>query len=159
MIKCARVQDEQTVFVFNKAWFKQGAGPPEESAPDIRAQLPTQEQSLSSSSTIINNLTNKANQDGVEPMQNAVLDFLTRFVHWKSMAEAYASAARSRVRMCEQLQAEIAMQSRASVLAFASLERYYVRVREVVQKLEGEVREASDLMLQDLSYQKVSFQP
>jgi hypothetical protein len=47
-------QDEQTVFVFNKACFKQGAGtvPTDDRAHVVRAELPTQEQSLSSSSNL-----------------------------------------------------------------------------------------------------------
>jgi hypothetical protein len=70
-------QDEQIICVFNKAYFKQGASAaqaPEESAPVVRAQLPTQEQSLSASHcSLVNNLSLKANQAGVEPMQVAAL--------------------------------------------------------------------------------------
>jgi hypothetical protein len=112
-------QDEQTIFVFNKAWFKQGANAilPEETAPVVRAQVPTQEQSLSASSSMfINNLSVKANQEGVEPMQMAILDFLKRFLHFQSMGDAYETAARRRVQLCEQLEAELGMQRRASVL-------------------------------------------
>lgn len=148
-------QDDEVVFVFNKMWFKQGASalPPDENAPVVVAKLPTQEQSLSSSS----NLSFKANQDGVEPMHNAMLDFLKRFVHWKSMGEAYATAAHTRVQLCEKLQNEVAMQRRASALALTSLQRYYKAVAAVVEKLDAELAQVSNLVSTTLSYTKVLY--
>jgi len=146
-------QDDKVVFVFSKLWFKQGASalPPDENAPVIVAKLPTQEQSLSSST----NLSFQANEDGVEPMQKAMLDFLKRFVHWKSMGQAYTTAALSRRELCKKLQDEATMLGRASALALISLQRYYKAVAGVVEQLDTELAQVSLVVSSTLSYHKV----
>ena len=151
-------QDDQTVFVFNKACFKQGAGAgsTDERELVVHAALPTQEQSLSSSS----NLSLKAKQDGGldhhdEPMHKALLDFLSRFLHWNSTAEAYLTAGRTRMRLCKKVQGEVRMQRRASALALTSLQRYYSSVAQALDKVDNEVAQISDLVATSLSHAKV----
>ena len=137
-------QDEQSVFVFNKAWFRQGAaGPPDEGAPVVRAELPTQEQSLlSSCSTVIS----RAHQNADDPMRKATVDFLAKFVHFQAVGEAYAAAAAARVQACEQVRDAVGLQRRASALALSSLQRYFAAVGLSVDKLEAEVAAASELV-------------
>ena len=98
-------------------------------------------------------------------MQNAILDFLKRFLHFQAMGDAYATAARRRIQLCEQLDGEVGMQRRASTLALTSLQvlrvlavlvqnctqvhvltpeallcqRYYKSVAHVAEKLDAEV--------------------
>lgn len=151
-------QDDQIVFVFNKACFKQGAGAgsTDEREIVVRAELPTQEQSLSSSS----NLGLKAMQDGSldhhdEPMHKALLESLSRFLHWNSTAEAYLTAGRTRVSRCREVQGQVRMQRRASALALTSLQRYYASVAQALDKVDDEVAQISDLVATSLSHAKV----
>lgn len=150
-------QDQRFIFVFNKTWFKPGAklGAGAD-APVVHVRLPTKEQSLSSScSTIINDLQSREEQDGLEPMQRLMFDFLKGLVHSMSQGEAYEAACKQRLQICEQLQAEVGMQRRASQLALTSLLRYYEAVARVVEKLESELGQMKELVAKTISHSKV----
>jgi hypothetical protein len=151
------MQDEKIVFVFNKAWFKLGTVlGPDEDAPVVRAQLPTQEQSLSSSSSaIISSLHSRAKDDRLEPMHRAMFEYMTGFLHSKSQGEAYEAACRRREQLCEQLEGEVKMQRRASLLALASLLRYYDAVARGMDKLQGRLDEIKQLVDTTLSPSKM----
>ena len=151
-------QDQQLVFVFNKTWFKPGARLGRADAPVVHARLPTKEQSLSSSCSahaVVNDLQSRAEQDGLEPMHRLMFDFLKGLLHSTSQGEAYEAACKQRLQICEQLQAEVGLQRRASDLALTSLLRYYETVARIVDRLENEIGQIKELVAKTISHSKV----
>ena len=88
-------------------------------------------------------------------MHATMLNFLARFMHWKSMAEAYVSAGRKRVQLGEELQGQARMQRRASALALSSLVRYQASVADLLRNVQAQVAQLSQLVSTLLSCAKV----
>eukprot|EP00290_Baffinella_frigidus_P007793 CAMPEP_0180137448 /NCGR_PEP_ID=MMETSP0986-20121125/12217_1 /TAXON_ID=697907 /ORGANISM="non described non described, Strain CCMP2293" /LENGTH=537 /DNA_ID=CAMNT_0022078909 /DNA_START=78 /DNA_END=1687 /DNA_ORIENTATION=- len=132
-------KDAQVVFLYDKSWFKGDAAAADSDVgipPTVDAVLPSQEQSLSSSSLA-------ANPDG-DPMQAAIISFAARFAFWKATAEAYSLAGAARSNFSEEMAKQLRMQRRAASLARASLHKYFSAVGETLQGLEEELSSAKE---------------
>ena len=144
-------QDDQAFFVFDKTFFKQGVSASflDDNGPIVYAQVPAQEQWHEPHSQHARDAARHG------PMHATMLNFLARFMHWKSMAEAYVSAGRKRVQLGEELQGQARMQRRASALALSSLERYHASVAQVLRNVHAEIAQLSQLVSTSLSRAKV----
>lgn len=123
------------LFFFDKSWFKTGEGPAMASSasPLVEAALPTQEQSLASSS-----LVPPAGSE-LEPMHSAMLNYAASFAHWKATAEAYVTAGASRKALAAETLQRLQVQRRASALALASLTVYLKVVAGSLAGMEAQL--------------------
>eukprot|EP00286_Rhodomonas_abbreviata_P026873 CAMPEP_0181295898 /NCGR_PEP_ID=MMETSP1101-20121128/4400_1 /TAXON_ID=46948 /ORGANISM="Rhodomonas abbreviata, Strain Caron Lab Isolate" /LENGTH=178 /DNA_ID=CAMNT_0023400695 /DNA_START=209 /DNA_END=742 /DNA_ORIENTATION=+ len=105
------------LFFFDKSWFKPGEGPTvgRGEVPVVEPLLPTQEESLASSSLL------PPNNSEVEPMHSAMLNYAASFAHWKATAQAYVAAGGKKKQLCSETLQRLQVQRRASALALDSL--------------------------------------